>query len=67
VKHKLDENEREETLNRVFERDKVQSVVPNYAHKAKDVERLHKILQNVKYTLLKCLPIRVVKTWLVIM
>jgi hypothetical protein len=67
VKHKLDENERKETLNRVFEHDKFQLVVPNYAHKAKDVERLHTILENVKYTLLKHLPIGVVKTWFVIM
>jgi hypothetical protein len=67
VKHKLDENERKETLNKVFEHDKVQSVVPNYAHKTKDVERLHKFFENDKYTLFKCLSIRVVKTWFVIM
>ncbi len=67
AKHKLDENERKETLNKMFENDKVQLVVPNYAKKAKDVERLHKVLENVKYALLKCLPIRVVKTWFVTM
>jgi regulator of sirC expression with transglutaminase-like and TPR domain len=65
VKHKLDENERMETLNRMFENDKVQLFVPNYAKKAKDVERLHKVLENVKYALLKCL--QVVKTWFVTM
>lgn len=64
AKHKLDENEKEETLNRMFENDEVQLVVPNYAKKAKDVERLHKGLENVKYALLKCLPIRVVKNGL---
>jgi hypothetical protein len=31
AKHKLDENERKETLNRMFENDNVQLVVPNYA------------------------------------
>jgi len=67
AKHKLDENERKETLNKMFENDKVQLVVPNYAKKAKDVERLHKVLENVKYASLKCLTIRVVKTWFVTM
>jgi hypothetical protein len=55
AKHKLDENETKETLNKMFEHDKVQLVVPNCAKKAKDVERLHKVLKNVKYALLKCL------------
>jgi ASC-1-like (ASCH) protein len=67
VKHKLDENERKETLNKVFEHDTIQSIVPNCAQKAKNVERLHKMFENVKYTLFKCLPIRVVKTWFVVM
>ncbi len=48
----------------MFENDKVQLVVPNHAKKAKDVERLHKGFENVKYALLKCLPIRVVKNGL---
>ncbi len=67
MKHKLNENERKETLNRMFENDKVQLIVPNYAKKAKDVERLHKVFENVKYALFKSLPIRVVKTWFVTM
>ncbi len=39
VKHKLDENESKETLNRMFEHDKVQSIMSNCAQKAKDVEK----------------------------
>jgi hypothetical protein len=51
AKPRLDENERKEKLNKskVFEHDRVQSILPDYVYKTKDVKRLHNILENVKF------------------
>jgi hypothetical protein len=49
TKHRLNENERKDTLHRVFEHDLVQSDLLEITQKAKDVERLSMVLENVKY------------------
>jgi len=48
TKHRLNENERKDTLHRVFEHDLVQSDLLEITQKAKDVERLFMVLENVK-------------------
>lgn len=48
AKHRLDENERKETLNRskVFEHDRIQSILLDYVYKTEDIKRLHNVLEN---------------------
>jgi hypothetical protein len=61
AKHRFNEDERNEIVHKVFEHDKLQSFLLNYAQNAKKVKKLQNVLYNVKTTY--ALLIRVARTW----